>query len=49
VRGRSNKEIARELCIEVSTVKNHVHHMLEKLGVRGRAELAARVRAHLLG
>ena len=32
-RGRSNKEIARELCIEVSTVKNHVHHMLEKLGV----------------
>jgi two-component system nitrate/nitrite response regulator NarL len=46
-RGRSNKEIARELCIEISTVKNHVHHMLEKLGVRGRAEAAARVRAHL--
>ena len=43
-RGRSNKEIARELCIEISTVKNHVHHMLEKLGVRGRAEVAARVR-----
>ena len=48
-RGRSNKEIARELCIEVSTVKNHVHHMLEKLGVRGRAEAAARVRAQLPG
>jgi two-component system, NarL family, nitrate/nitrite response regulator NarL len=48
-RGRSNKEIARELCIEISTVKNHVHHMLEKLGVRGRAEAAARVRAHLSG
>ena len=48
-RGRSNKEIARELCIEISTVKNHVHHMLEKLGVRGRAEAAARVRAHLPG
>jgi len=46
-RGRSNKEIARELCIEVSTVKNHVHHMLEKLGVRGREEAAARVRSHL--
>ena len=46
-RGHSNKEIARELCIEISTVKNHVHHMLEKLGVRGRAEAAARVRAHL--
>ena len=48
-RGRSNKEIARELCIEISTVKNHVHHMLEKLGVRGRAEAAARVRTHLQG
>jgi two-component system, NarL family, nitrate/nitrite response regulator NarL len=48
-RGRSNKEIARELCIEISTVKNHVHHMLEKLGVRGRVEAAARVRARLQG
>lgn len=46
-RGRSNKEIARDLCIELSTVKNHVHHVLEKLGVRGRAEAATRVRAHL--
>lgn len=46
-RGRSNKEIARELCIELSTVKNHVHHMLEKLGVRSRAEAAIRVRAQL--
>jgi two-component system nitrate/nitrite response regulator NarL len=45
-RGRSNKEIARELCIEISTVKNHVHHMLEKLGVRGRADVGARVGAH---
>jgi DNA-binding NarL/FixJ family response regulator len=48
-RGCSNKEIARELCIEISTVKNHVHHMLEKLGVRGRAEAAARVRVRLSG
>jgi two-component system nitrate/nitrite response regulator NarL len=48
-RGRSNKEIARDLCIELSTVKNHVHHMLEKLGARGRAEAAAQVRANLAG
>ena len=47
--GWSNKEIARALCIELSTVKNHVHHMLEKLGVHGRAEAAARVRTHLSG
>jgi two-component system, NarL family, nitrate/nitrite response regulator NarL len=45
--GRSNKEIAARLCIEVSTVKNHVHHILEKLGVRRRAEAAARVRTVL--
>jgi DNA-binding NarL/FixJ family response regulator len=31
----------------VPTVKNHVHHILEKLGVHGRAEAAARVRNHV--
>lgn len=43
--GLSNKEIATTLRIGVSTVKNHVHHILEKLGVRRRAEAAALVRA----
>ena len=42
--GMSNKEIARRLRIGVSTVKNHVHHILEKLKVTRRAEAAARVR-----
>ncbi|MGZ4306538.1 MAG: LuxR C-terminal-related transcriptional regulator [Solirubrobacteraceae bacterium] len=42
--GLSNKEIAAELSIELSTVKNHVHHLLEKLGARGRGEAAARMR-----
>ncbi|MHA0287618.1 LuxR C-terminal-related transcriptional regulator [Mycobacterium sp. C3-094] len=36
----SNKEIARTLGIELSTVKNHVHRLLTKLGVSGRRELA---------
>jgi two-component system, NarL family, nitrate/nitrite response regulator NarL len=36
----SNKEIARRLGIEVATVKNHVHNLLEKLNVHRRAEAA---------
>ncbi|MFQ5757298.1 MAG: LuxR C-terminal-related transcriptional regulator [Acidiferrobacterales bacterium] len=47
--GLSNKEIARALCIEVATVKNHVHNILEKLGVHRRGEAAAmtrRLRTH---
>jgi two-component system nitrate/nitrite response regulator NarL len=48
--GRSNKEIARELYIEVPTVKNHVHNILEKLCVGRRAEAAAKLRdRRLLG
>jgi DNA-binding NarL/FixJ family response regulator len=42
--GLSNKEIARGLQIEVTTVKNHVHHILEKLHVTRRADAAAFVR-----
>jgi DNA-binding NarL/FixJ family response regulator len=39
--GRSNKEIAAELLIELPTVKNHVHRILEKLHVHSRSEAAA--------
>lgn len=42
--GLSNKEIARQLGIEVATVKNHVHNILEKLGVHRRGEAAALMR-----
>jgi two-component system nitrate/nitrite response regulator NarL len=42
-RGCSNKEIAYTLGIRLSTVKNHVHHILEKLNARGRAAAAAQV------
>jgi two-component system, NarL family, nitrate/nitrite response regulator NarL len=40
--GRSNKEIARRLSIEVRTAKNHVHNIFAKLQVRSRGEAAAR-------
>lgn len=40
-RGLSNKEIAGLLRLEVPTVKNHVHNILEKLHVVRRAEAVA--------
>lgn len=40
--GLSNKEIASRLDITPNTVKNHVHHLLEKLNVRSRHEAAWR-------
>ncbi len=43
--GLSNKEIAQRLYIEVRTVKNHVHNILEKLQVHHRGEAAALMRA----
>jgi two-component system nitrate/nitrite response regulator NarL len=44
--GRTNKEIATSLCIEVATVKNHVHHLMDKLKVRHRAQAGAWLRLH---
>lgn len=42
--GRSNKEISVYLKIDLCTVKNHVHHILEKLQVSRRGEAAALTR-----
>jgi DNA-binding NarL/FixJ family response regulator len=39
--GLSNKMISRHLGIELATVKNHVHSVLAKLGVRRRAQVAS--------
>jgi DNA-binding CsgD family transcriptional regulator/tetratricopeptide (TPR) repeat protein len=41
--GRTNAEIARALYISEVTVKVHVRHILQKLGVRNRAEAAVLV------
>lgn len=38
--GLTNQQIARQLSVTVHTVKNHVHNLLSKLGVRSRAEAA---------
>nr|WP_269476350.1 response regulator transcription factor [Phytohabitans suffuscus] len=39
-RGRTNKEIADELFITLSTVKSHITSLMTKLGVRNRVEIA---------
>lgn len=41
--GLSNKEIGAALNIAEATVKNHVHHLLEKLHVGSRTEAAVRL------
>lgn len=42
--GATNKEIASTLFIEVGTVKNHLHNILEKLHLRNRTQAAAYAR-----
>lgn len=42
--GLSNKAIAARLHVELATVKNHVHNILDKLQVHRRGEIAASLR-----
>lgn len=45
--GSSNQGIANSLYIELGTVKNHVHNIMDKLGVRSRQQAATIVRQAL--
>jgi len=47
--GLSNKDIATRLGIEVATVKNHVHNLLEKLEVHRRGQAVARLQGRFQG
>jgi DNA-binding NarL/FixJ family response regulator len=37
-KGSTNREIAQKLVISENTVKNHIHNILEKLGLKNRRE-----------
>jgi DNA-binding NarL/FixJ family response regulator len=43
-RGLSNKQIARQLGIELATAKNHIHRIFEKLRIHSRVEAVSRMR-----
>jgi DNA-binding CsgD family transcriptional regulator len=50
VEGLTNKEIASRLCLSPDTVKNHVVHIIQKLGVSDRTQAAVMaVRQGLIG
>jgi DNA-binding NarL/FixJ family response regulator len=42
-RGASNREIGAELYLAPKTIEFHLRNIYRKLGVRSRAELAARL------
>ena len=42
--GRQNKEIATDLYVSLNTVKKHVTHIFDKLGVTNRTAATARAR-----
>jgi two-component system nitrate/nitrite response regulator NarL len=46
--GKSNREIGRLLFIQLATVKNHVHNILDKLEMTGRTDVATWARGQQL-
>lgn len=47
--GLSNREVARTLSLELPTVKNHVQHLMRKLGVHRREDAVRCLSDSLLG
>jgi DNA-binding NarL/FixJ family response regulator len=47
--GRSNSEIARELCLSIKTIRNYLSRIFAKLHVAHRAEAAVKARREGLG
>jgi NarL family two-component system response regulator LiaR len=45
--GHSDQEIAQTLCISKGTVRTHIHHILNRLGLENRAQAVAYINCHL--
>ena len=45
--GQTNREVAAAMFVTENTVQTHIRHIFQKLGVRSRTELAARLRPGL--
>lgn len=41
VKGKTNNQIARDMFISIGTVKAHLYHIYQKLGIHTRKELFA--------
>ncbi|MGC8074310.1 response regulator transcription factor [Salmonella enterica] len=44
--GRTNAQIAEQLCLSQRTVKNHLQHIFRKLGAENRTAAAAFAHEH---
>jgi len=44
--GLTNKEIANQLNLSEQTIKNHVHHILHKIGVENRLAILTAIHTH---
>jgi LuxR family maltose regulon positive regulatory protein len=42
--GRSNRDIAKELCLAIGTVKKHIYNIYGKLNAKRRTEAVTRAR-----
>ena len=45
--GKSNKEISDKLFISLQTVKDHVHNIFVKAGIKNRVQLSNLVKGNL--
>jgi DNA-binding CsgD family transcriptional regulator len=47
--GMTNRELAGHLFVSENTIKTHLRHLYDKLGVRNRAQAAALAGQRILG